>query len=220
MRVLVACEYSGRVRDAFIEAGHDAVSCDLLESDLSGPHYKGDVLDIIEDGWDLMIAHPPCTYITCSAEWAYKEGPYHQKVKEGTLVGEARIAAREDALKFFDTLYNSSIPRIAMENPVGVLSTHFGEPTQYIQPYEYGDNASKKTCLWLKGIPPLVPNPENFYPPRLALNKNGKGYAFRWGNQTDSGQNKEPPSKERWKTRSTTWQGWANAMAEQWGSPN
>lgn len=215
MRVLVACEYSGRVRDAFIAAGHDAVSCDLLPTDSQGPHHQGDVMDIIDDGWELMIAHPPCTYLTCSAEWAYGDGPYHQKVKDGTLVGAARREEREQAIEFVTALASADIPRIAIENPVGVLSTRWREPDQFIQPYEYGDDASKKTCLWLKGLPLLVPT--MLCPPRLALRDAGRSYSLRWGNQTDSGQNRESPSDDRWKTRSVTWQGWANAMAEQWG---
>lgn len=213
MRVLVACEYSGRVRDAFIKAGHDAMSCDLLPTDSPGPHYQGNVADIIGDGWDLMIAHPPCTYLTCSAEWAYGDGPYHQKVRPGTLVGEDRTKARSHAIKFVWWLFHQDIPRICIENPVGVLSSAWREPDQIIQPYEYGDDASKKTCLWLKGLQPLKPT--KFYPPRLV--QSGKGYTFRWGNQTDSGQNKESPSDDRWKVRSVTWQGWADAMADQFG---
>ena len=212
MRVLVACEYSGTVREAFKKLGHDSMSCDFLPTDVEGNHYQGDVFDIINDGWDLMVAHPPCTYLTCSAEWAYKDGPYHQKVKEGTLVGAERRLAREKAIEFVVRLYESNIPKIAIENPVGVLSK-WKEPSQFIQPYEYGDDASKKTCLWLKGLQPLTPT--GLFPPRLV--KNGRSYVFRWGNQTDSGQNKETPGENRWKIRSKTWQGWANAMATQWG---
>ena len=214
MRVLAACEYSGRVRDAFIAKGHDAISCDLLPTDIDGPHYQGDVLDIIHDGWDLMIAHPPCTYLTCSAEWAYGDGPYHQKVKPGTLVGPERREARQEAIEFVERLMAAPIERIAIENPVGVLGKAIREPDQYIQPYEYGDNASKKTCLWLKGLPKLEPS--DFCVPRLAPTAGGKSYSLRWDNQTDSGQNKESPSPDRWKIRSTTWQGWADAMADQW----
>lgn len=215
MKILIACEYSGRVRDAFIAMGHDAISCDILNSDAPGAHYHGNVLDIINDDWDLMIAHPPCTYLTCSAEWAYTDGPYHQKVKPGTLVGAERREARQNAIAFVRTLADANIPKIAIENPVGVLSSQWRDPDQFIQPYEYGNNASKKTCLWLKGLPKLLPTA--LHPPRLALNNSGRGYVLRWGNQTDSGQNKEPPSANRWKVRSTTWQGWADAMAAQWG---
>lgn len=214
MRVLVACEYSGRVRDAFIALGHDAMSCDLLPTESPGPHYQGDVFDVIGDGWDLMIAHPPCTYLTIAAEWAYQE-VQKKKIKPGTLIGSARQAAREEAIQFVLGLANAPIDKIAIENPVGVLSSRWREPDQFIQPYEYGDDASKKTCLWLKNLPRLTPTA--FTPPRLALSADCRSYSLRWGNQTDSGQNKEPPSEDRWKIRSTTWAGWASAMAEQWG---
>lgn len=214
MRVLVACEYSGRVRDAFIANGHLAISCDLLPTQSPGPHYQGNVFDIIDDGWDLMVAHPPCTYLTNSAAWAYKDGPYHQKVKPGTLVGLERREARREAIEFVMRLAHAEIERIAIENPIGCLSSEWREPDQFIQPYEYGDDACKKTCLWLKNLQPLKPT--SFYPPRLAVA--GKGYALRWGNQTDSGQNKETPSDDRWMSRSTTWPGWADAMSAQWGA--
>lgn len=214
MKVLVACEYSGRVRDAFIALGHDAMSCDLLPSDRPGPHYQGDVQDVLEGGWDLMIAHPPCTYLTIAAEWAYAD-VQKKKIQPGTLIGAARREAREMAIEFVMKLANAPIPCIAIENPVGVLSTRWREPDQFIQPYEYGDDASKKTCLWLKGLPRLKPT--QLCTPRLAPTADGRGYAFRWGNQTDSGQNKETPADDRWKVRSTTWQGWAEAMALQWG---
>jgi hypothetical protein len=162
MRVLVACEYSGRVRDAFIAAGHDAMSCDLLPTEATGNHYCGDVRDVLGDGWDLMIAHPPCTYLTVAAEWAYKE-VQTKRIKPGTLIGQARRDAREEAIAFVMMLANAPIERIAIENPVGVLSTSWREPDQFIQPYEYGDDASKKTCLWLKNLPRLAPTA--FAPP-------------------------------------------------------
>lgn len=166
MKVLVACEYSGRVRDAFIAAGHDAMSCDLLPTETTGPHYVGDVRDILGNGWDLMIAHPPCTYLTVSAEWAYKD-VQTKKMKPGTLIGQARRDAREEAIRFVLELANAPIERIAIENPVGTLSTKWREPDQFIQPYEYGDDASKKTCLWLKNLPRLTPTA--FAPPASLL---------------------------------------------------
>lgn len=217
MKVLIACEFSGRVRDAFIRGGHDAMSCDLLPTESPGPHYQGNVLDILNDGWDLMIAHPDCTYLTNSAAWAYKDGPYHQKVKPGTLVGEPRRQARKEAIEFVETLWTADIEKIVVENPIGVLTTEsiLGEPTQFIQPNEYGDDASKRTCLWLKNLPKLITT--KFMPPRLALSKDGRSYVMRWGNQTDSGQNKLTPSDDRWKERSLTYQGWANAFADQYG---
>ena len=210
MRILVGCEYSGRVRRAFAARGHEVYSCDLLSSDDYSPnHIIADALDVIySTPWDLVIAFPPCTYLTNSAEWAYKDGPYHQKVKLGTLVGKERREAREDAVKFFMSIWESDCPKICVENPIGVMSKYL-KPTQYIQPYEYGEDASKRTCLWLKGLPPLKPT--KYVEPRIV---NGKK---RWGNQTDSGQNKMTPSDSRGHYRSLTPQGWADAMACQWG---
>lgn len=196
MRVLVACEYSGTVRDAFIAKGHDAMSCDLLPTDKPGPHYQGDVFDIINDGWDLMIAHPPCTYLAVSGMHWTKRG-----LRDPQLT--------EDALEFVDSLLNAPIKRIALENPVSIISSRIRKPDQIIQPWQFGHNASKKTCLWLKNLEPLKPT--EVVEPRVV---NGKK---RWDNQTDSGQNKLSPSDDRWKVRSTTFQGIANAMAEQWG---
>ncbi len=215
MKVLIGCEYSGRVRDAFTAKGHDAWSCDFLPSDTPGNHYQGNVLDLLSERWDLAIFHPDCTYLTIAAEWAYKDVIKGKKMKEGTLIGAKRRQAREEAIAFVMKLANAPISRVVIENPVGVLSTRWRPPDQFIQPYEYGDDASKKTCLWLKGLPLLEPT--TLYLPRLASTKDGRSYAFRWGNQTDSGQNREPPSKDRWKIRSTTWNGWAQAFAEQWG---
>lgn len=197
MRVLVACEYSGRVRDAFIAAGHDAMSCDLLPTDAAGPHYQGDVLDIISDGWDLMVAHPPCTYLSVSGmHW--------------TTRGLRDPQLTEDALDFVRKLLDAPIEMIALENPVSVISSRIRKPDQIINPYEFGHDASKKTCLWLKNLPKLAST--NLIEPRII---NGRK---RWGNQTDSGQNKLAPSDDRWKIRSETYKGIAEAMANQWGS--
>jgi len=199
MRVLVACEYSGRVRDAFLKAGHYAMSCDLLpcDSEASGDHYQGDVRNILENGWDLMIAHPPCTYLSVSGmHW--------------TTRGLRDPQLTEDALDFVRLLLDAPIKRIAVENPVSVISSRIRKPDQIIMPYQFGHDASKKTCLWLKNLSPL--RPTNFIEPRIV---NGKP---RWGNQTDSGQNKLTPSDDRWKVRSETFQGIADAMASQWGA--
>jgi hypothetical protein len=196
MRVLVACEYSGRVRDAFRERGHDAVSCDLLDTDAPGPHYKGDVLDLMGEPWDLMVAFPPCTYLCSSGLHWNKRRP-------------ERAAMTEEALTFVRALMDAPIPRIAIENPVGCISTRIRKPTQTIHPYQYGDDASKRTCLWLKNLPRLEPT--GYIEPRMV---DGKP---RWANQTDSGQNKLGPSSDRWKQRSLTYPGIARAMAEQWG---
>ena len=197
MRVLVACEYSGTVRDAFLKAGHDAMSCDLLPSDLPGPHYQGDVRDILHNGWDLMIAHPPCTYLSVSGmHW--------------TARGLRDPKLTEDALDFVQLLLEAPIGRICLENPVSVISSRLRKPDQVVSPWQFGHDASKKTCLWLIGLPPLEPT--QIIEPRLVDGKK------RWSNQTDSGQNKLGPSDDRWKVRSTTYKGIAEAMATQWGS--
>lgn len=216
MKVLVACEFSGTVRDAFAELGHDAWSCDILDCESGGKHIKKDIREVISWGWewDLMISHPPCTYLTNAAEWLYKDDP-GKNLNDGTLFGEKRRVARKDAIEFVKLLYNAPIKKVAVENPVGVLSSAWMKPSQYIQPYEYGEDASKKTCLWLKNLPHLKPT--GLFPPRLAKTKNGMSYTFRWGNQTDGGWNRLAPSEDRWKARSKTYQGWANAMASQWG---
>lgn len=196
MKILIACEYSGAVRDAFIAAGHEAMSCDLLPTDAPGPHYQGDVANIINDGWDLMIAHPPCTYLSVSGmHW--------------TARGLRDPQLTEDALDFVRLLLNAPIERIALENPISVISSRIRKPDQIINPWQFGHDASKRTCLWLKNLPPLVPT--EIIEPRIV---NGKK---RWGNQTDSGQNRLPPSDDRWKIRSETYAGIAQAMAEQWG---
>jgi hypothetical protein len=223
-RVLIACERYGIVRDAFILAGHEAVSCDLVESAVPGPHITGDVLNVLNQDWDLMIAHPDCTYLTSSAAWAFKEGPYHQKIKPGTLVGESRIRARNDALDFISLLAAAPISRIAIENPArGFLNTMlnleaFGFrtnfPTQVIKPHQFGHDASKDTGLALMNLPDLIPTLH--IEPRW-VGRPGKKPLPRWGNQTDSGQNKLPPSKDRAMLRAKTYQGWADAMAKQWG---
>jgi len=192
LKVLVACEYSGRVRDAFIARGHDAMSCDLLPTDATGPHYQGDVFDVINNGWDLMIAHPPCTYLSVSGmHW--------------TTRGLRDPQLTEDALAFVQRLMNAPIERIAIENPISIISSRIRKPDQIIQPWWFGHDASKKTCLWLKNLPLLKPTD--------MLPGDAK---TRRGNQTASGQNKLPPSKDRWKIRSETYQGIADAMAAQW----
>lgn len=196
MKVLVACEYSGRVRDAFLAAGHEAMSCDLLPTDAAGPHYQGDVFDIINDGWDLMVAHPPCTYLSVSGmHW--------------TTRGLRDPKLTEDALDFVRALMSAPIERIAVENPISVISSRIRKPDQIIQPWMFGHDASKKTCLWLKNLPLL--SSTQIIDPRIV---NGR---TRWGNQTASGQNKLAPSADRWKIRSETYKGIADAMAAQWG---
>ncbi len=181
MKVLVACEYSGTVRDAFRAAGHDAMSCDLLPTDVPGPHYQGDVRDVLGDGWDLMIAHPPCTHLAVSgARW------FHLKRQE-----------QAEALDFVRLLMDAPIPRIAVENPVSVISSRIRKPDQIIQPWQFGHGETKATCLWLKGLPALKPT--NVVDGREAR------------------VHRLPPSADRWKIRSATYAGIAAAMADQWG---
>lgn len=183
MKVLVACEYSGKVRDAFIAAGHDATSCDLLPSDkpLDGPHYEGDVFDIIDDGWDLMVAHPPCTHLAVSGARWFKD----------------KQAEQAEALDFVRRLMAAPIERIAIENPISIISTKIRKPDQIIQPWQFGHGETKATCLWLKNLPLLTPT--NIVEGREAR------------------VHKMPPSPDRWKKRSETFQGIAVAMAQQWG---
>jgi len=197
MRVLVGCEYSGRVRNAFRDAGHDAWSCDLLPSEDDSPfHVQGDVLSLLNQKWDLGIFHPPCTYLAVSGLHWNTRNP-------------ERAAKTEEALEFVRTLMSAPIKRIALENPVSCISSRIRKPDQIIQPYEFGEDASKKTCLWLKNLDLLTPT--QMVAPRLV---DGKP---RWSNQTDSGQNRLGPSEDRWKERSRTFVGVAKAMAEQWG---
>lgn len=196
MRVLVACEYSGIVRNAFALAGHDAHSCDLLPTEQPGNHIQGDVISVLNDGWDLMIAHPPCTYLCSSGLHWNKKFPNRQK-------------RTDQALDFVRILLDCKIPKIALENPIGCISTQIKKPSQIIQPHQFGHDASKATCLWLKGLPLL--RATKHIEPRIIGNKK------RWANQTDSGQNRLSPSDLRWKERSTTYQGIADAMAAQWG---
>jgi hypothetical protein len=197
MKILIACEQSGTVRDAFIAAGHDAMSCDILPSDKPGPHYQGDVLDVLGDGWDMMIAHPPCTYLATSGLHWNKRRP-------------ERARQTEDALRFVREFLVADIEHIALENPIGCISSRIRKPDQIIQPWMFGHDASKATCLWLKNLPLLCET--DLVEPRLVDGKR------RWANQTDSGQNRLPPSADRAKIRSVTYQGIADAMAARWGS--
>lgn len=181
MKVLIACEYSGAVRDAFRARGHEAMSCDLLPAEVPGPHYQGPVQDILGEGWDLLIAHPPCTHLAVSgARW------FKDKVNE-----------QAEALAFVRLLLAAPIARIALENPVSVISSRIRKPDQIIQPWQFGHGETKATCLWLKGLPPLTPT--NVVEGREAR------------------IHKMPPGPDRWKERSRTYQGIADAMASQWG---
>ena len=183
MKVLIACEYSGRVRDAFIAKGHDAWSCDLLPTDAPGPHFQCDVADILNNDWDLMIAHPPCTHLAVS-------GARHFAAKKASGVQDA-------ALDFVRMLLNANISKIALENPISIISSRIRKPDQIIQPWQFGHGQTKATCLWLKNLPKLVPT-------NIVDGRSDRIH-------------KMPPSPDRWKLRSTTYQGIADAMAEQWG---
>lgn len=183
MRILVACEFSGVVRQAFRDKGHDAWSCDLLPADDNSPfHFQGDVLDILKvTDWDLMIAHPPCTHLAVSGARWFK----------------GKIVEQQEAKEFFMMLVNADIPKIAIENPIGIMSNNYRKPDQIIQPWQFGHGETKATCLWLKGLPKLMPT-----------------------NVVDGREariHKMPPSKDRWKLRSITYQGIAEAFANQWG---
>lgn len=182
MRVLVACEYSGRVRDAFRALGHEAMSCDLLPAEVQGPHYEGDVFDIINDGWDLMIAHPPCTHLAVSGARWFKE----------------KVAEQSEALAFVRRLLDAPIQRIALENPISIISSRIRRPDQIIQPWQFGHGETKATCLWLKGLPLLKPT-------QVVEGREARIHRM-------------PPSPERWKERSRTFEGIAAAMAAQWGA--
>ena len=181
MKVLVACEFSGIVRDAFAERGHDAWSCDLLPTERPGNHIQGDVLEVLDQGWDLMIAHPPCTHLAVSGARWFKD----------------KIVEQESALEFVFTLLSTTIRRVAMENPVSIISSRFRKPEQIIQPWMFGHGETKATCLWLKGLRPLAPT--DIVDGRIAR------------------VHREPPGDDRWKNRSRTLPGIAKAMAEQWG---
>jgi hypothetical protein len=220
MKILIACEYSGRVRRAFAALGHNVMSADFEPSeDDSKHHYQGDCFDLINNhSFDLMIAHPPCKYLSVSGmHW--------------TTRGLRDPKLTDDALAFVRRLMHAQIPKIAIENPISVISSIIRKPDQIINPFQFGEDASKKTCLWLKGLPIL--RPTTFIEPRLVccgatIEKNSqyvcpecngeKAPRKRWSNQCNSGQNKLVPSDTRWKERSRTYEGIANAMASQWGA--
>jgi hypothetical protein len=182
MKVLIACEYSGAVRDAFIAQGHDAMSCDLLPTEQLGPHYQGDVRDLLNDGWELMIAHPPCTHLAVSgARW------FKDKQQEQT-----------ESLDFVRLLLDAPIEKIALENPISIISSRIRKPDQIVQPWMFGHGETKATCLWLKNLPKLEPT-------NIVKGREPKVHRMS-------------PGPDRWKERSRTYQGIANAMAQQWGS--
>ena len=181
MRVLIACEFSGAVRDAFARRGHHAMSCDLLSPETDGLHYQGDVRDILNDGWDMMISHPPCTHLAVSGARWFKDKQQEQ----------------QEALAFVRALMAAPIERIAIENPISIISSKIRKPDQIIHPWQFGHGETKSTCLWLKNLQKLKPT--NIVEGREAR------------------IHKMPPSPDRWKERSKTYQGIAEAMADQWG---
>ena len=183
MLVLIACEYSGRVRDAFTRKGHFAMSCDLLPSETPGHHYQGDVKDVLHIGWDLMICHPPCTHLAVS-------GARHFAEKQASGV-------QQEALNFVQMLLDAPVTRIALENPVSIISSRIRKPDQIIQPWQFGHGETKATCLWLKNLPLLTPT-------NVVEGREAKVHRM-------------PPGPDRWKDRSRTYQGVADAMADQWG---
>lgn len=182
MKVLVACEFSGTVRDAFNQRGHVAMSCDLLDTHTPGNHYKGDVLDILDQGWDLMIAHPPCKFLAVSGARWWPDRQREQKA----------------ALRFVKALLNAPIPRIALENPISKISTAVRKPDQIVQPWMFGHGETKATCLWLKNLPALEPT-------KVVSGRSDRIHRM-------------PDTKKRWMLRAKTYQGIADAMAEQWGN--
>jgi hypothetical protein len=227
VKVLVACEFSGVVRDAFASRGHDAWSCDLLPTERPGNHIQGDVLDILEDGWDLMIAHPPCTYLCSSGLHWNKRVPGRDELTHEAMLFVLNLMG--------EGFIDNPIPRIALENPIGRIGTAYRKADQIIHPHQFGHDASKSTCLWLKNLPLLEPT-KHILPGYgcptckirfdYGLGKYGcpdchgepKPAKQIWGNQTPGGQNKLGPSEDRWKERSVTYQGIADAMADQWWS--
>jgi len=195
MKILVACEFSGTVREAFAKLGHDAWSCDLEPTSLPGNHYQGDMFDIVNDGWDLIIAHPPCTHLAVS-------GARHFEKKRAD-------GRQQQGIDFFMRVINIDVPKLVVENPIGIMSTLYRKPDQIIQPFEYGHEATKSTCLWLKGLPLLKPT---------NIVSKGEFVTFPSGkrmNKWYADSSKLSP-KEREKYRNKTFQGIADAMAKQW----
>lgn len=197
MKVLIACEFSGTVRDAFSKLGHDAWSCDLEPTQTEGNHHQGDMFHIVNDGWDLIIAHPPCTHLAVS-------GARHFEKKRAD-------GRQQQGVDFFMRVVNIDVPRLAVENPIGIMSTIYRKPDQIIQPYEYGHGTTKATCLWLKGLPLLKPT---------NIVDKGEVVTFASGKRMSKWfyESSHLPPKQRERMRNKTFQGIADAMAEQWGA--
>lgn len=203
MKVLIACEYSGVVREAFAKLGHDAMSCDLLPTEQPGNHYQGDVRDVLYENWDMVIAHPPCTFLSVAGNRWFNEERYGDKAL-------SRKAERIEAANFFKIFTDINCEKVAIENPIGFMSNAYQKPDQIIHPYFFGDPERKATCLWLKGLEKLVST--NIVQPEIITYKNGKGTDSPWHLNSLS-----LPAEERRKVRSKTFQGIADAMASQWG---
>jgi site-specific DNA-cytosine methylase len=203
VKVLIACEYSGVVREAFAKLGHDAMSCDLLPTEQPGNHYQGDVRDVLYENWDMVIAHPPCTFLSVAGNRWFNEERYGDKAL-------SRKAERIEAANFFKIFTDINCEKVAIENPIGFMSNAYQKPDQIIHPYFFGDPERKATCLWLKGLEKLVST--NIVQPEIITYKNGKGTDSPWHLNSLS-----LPAEERRKVRSKTFQGIADAMASQWG---
>jgi hypothetical protein len=208
MKILIACEYSGTVRDAFIAQGHNAISCDLLPTEVEGPHYQGDVFDIINDGFDLLVAHPPCTYLTnAGVRWLH-EHVQSRRGKKPVISGAVRWNELQKGADFFKKLLNCNIPKVAVENPIphkyaiGLIGRKYD---QLVQPWMFGHPERKATCLWLKGLPKLIPT------------NDVKTHMLTLPKKEQNRLHYLPPSTDRWKLRSKTFEGIARGMAAQWG---
>ena len=204
MKVLVACEFSGTVRDEFLRLGHDAVSCDLLPTEKEGPHIQGDVLDVLKaERFDLMIAHPPCQYLSFAGNKYFKNNP-------------ERCKKREEAFNFAMSLYNADVPRVCIENPQGWINSRFRRPDQIIHPFMFGDHEMKRTCLWLKGLPKLYYTMQYPTKPEPYYIRTTDGHRMHF---TDAGRSQtKNTGLQRWQVRARTFHGIAEAMAVQWGS--
>lgn len=199
MRVLVACEFSGTVRNAFTARGHDAWSCDLLDTELPGKHITGNAIDVLNEGWDLMICHPPCTYLTNAGVRHLHDHVLSSKGTRTSVSGSKRWVAMHEGARFFNALWQSKIPQIAVENPIPhcYAKDIIGPYSQIIQPWQFGHGETKATCLWLKNLPKLTPT-------NIVEGREARIHLM-------------PPGPDRWKNRSRTFQGIANAMSQQWG---
>lgn len=204
-RILIACEFTGTVRDAMTARGHSAMSCDLLPTETPGAHYQGDVRDVLNDGWHLMIAHPPCQYLAASQLWRCQ--PKHDKAYP------ERQNHSDEALEFVRDLMAAPIAQQCVENPVSRIGTAIRPASQYVQPYQFGHDASKTTGLWLQDLPKLVADPADYVEPRV-IRYRGK-LVNRWANQSPCGADNKSPGPDRWKLRSKTFTGIAEAMATQ-----